>query len=139
MTPTETPARLTAEQIAELRKLISDATPGTWKYDPSRGQNVRSRTYGPGAAVVVDSDLNPGGVVVVADWTLKKENAALIAALLNAAPALLAAAEELDRAEAKLAIAENWLSRLKPAPRRMALAALAAAEISALSAQKDQP
>jgi hypothetical protein len=70
----------TAETVRELRELMAKATKGTWVHDPWDGHKVKS----------------PWSTVAA---YLSAEDADLIAAAINALPALLAAADRVGEAE----------------------------------------
>ena len=73
---------LTESQIAEIEDLLAKATPGEWSI-VNRGMGV------PGIA---SGDMR---ICICDDWPISRDNARLIAALRNAAPALLDAAQKL--------------------------------------------
>ena len=81
MTAANSP-RLSAEAIAELRVLDRMATPATWRYVTGYG-------IGAGGHAVVND--------LASDSAKQNPNCALVVAMRNALPALLAAAEENDR------------------------------------------
>jgi hypothetical protein len=88
------------ELIAELRELLAKATPGPWREDKARGfwfiaphpkggwWNVGDCTYGRARGGLAPTPLRA------------EANAALIVALVNAAPTLLAALEKMTETRA---------------------------------------
>ena len=93
---------LTAAEIEDLRKLEAKATPGPWAFGPYGDENK----YGVGVVMdendepIVGLDETDDGIVVesVAPEVDGYANAALIAAMRNALPALLRVVEAAARA-----------------------------------------
>ena len=88
--------------LNELKRLEAAATPGPWRQDPTYPDTF---TWGPHGEMVADHDANGemrtrgvGGNLPIAI------NAALVVALRNAAPAIIAEIEELRRDKAILAL-----------------------------------
>ena len=110
--------RLSAEQRAELARLEEAATPGKWRACPVNREKM-------GVCPCVSVFQEEGGIVLSASldgWgdpemnfdkttmEYRKEMAAnldLVAAFRNAAPALLAAAEEAERLRERVAAANE--------------------------------
>ena len=89
---------MTTNQINELRKLLSEATPGPWKITTDMSANGRHRR----AIVHTDrmvADCSSVNLHRTHDrYPLDGRNAALIAAAVNALPELLAEREKLRAA-----------------------------------------
>lgn len=87
MTPTddlnEAVEPLTADEMAHLRELLGKATPGPWFY---RKRGSKIRLCGPDQLTVAQCP--------VGHMTKHHQDAALIVALVNAAPRLLAMAKD---------------------------------------------
>ncbi len=91
-------AALTIEQIEALEELEKAATPGEWRKPFEDGALAHERDK---SLLAIDKD----GMAIVN----RPEDAALIAALRNAAPALLQAARDNADLEQEL---EEWTSKL---------------------------
>ena len=88
---------LTPETVAELRRLLDAATPGPWMVGDE----------GDGVAVIVDEGDEFSSIQIAADLHQGDDgltDARLIAAAVNALPALLDAAEERDEIADRLSI-----------------------------------
>jgi hypothetical protein len=96
---------MTSEELDALEKLEKAATPGPW-HEYSNHDSV----YGTQIGMIDDAD-SPHDVFQLADTSFDEDtsntNAELMAALRNAAPALIAAARENADLRAKLADAEK--------------------------------
>jgi len=92
-------SKLTPADLAELKRLLAEATPGPWSVDPDYRPGMRWNNHivAPGDKTVCfmshdGTDENKVG----------EANAELIETLRNVAPALIAAAEDSERMRAEL-------------------------------------
>ena len=103
-----TTARVTPETLAELRRLLEEATPGPWHaWDRGIGYEVHTEAeHNPIHCVSLNSEFRE---------TFRGPDARLIAAAVNALPALLDAAAERDRlaeaVERVRALATEWATQ----------------------------
>jgi hypothetical protein len=112
---------LSHSQVTVLKSLLARGTPGEWKADIRLG--IAAVYTGETRHCLAGIDKDPGAVLAVSGTGEKnpygtflmvsrqqEANMALIAALHNAAPALLQMAEENARLRAALAKADNDLN-----------------------------
>lgn len=120
--------------VAALRELLTAATPaGDWYWTPYGERGKTLARPGPllGSGMFGESRGHEHNILKTTDdWPPTEADAALIAALVNAAPALLTAAEERDALAERLSAVERALMQggQTPAIRaREAIRALTAA------------